>query len=211
MKKISIILMAKKMKFPYFLRYRPSFINWRLGALSVIFLLNISPSFSADSDVKNASLEDVDSVGVSYPQSTASDGSDDDTTALSDGAEATGVNALGIGVNAIDSDNLAIALGNRAQGSGPYSTVLGYNATATGNFGTVLGYNATATGNFATALGYNATASNEYAIALGTGATASAYAATVVGYNARALNSNAAALGNGAAASGYASIALGLI
>ena len=149
--------------------------------------------------------------------------SGNDAIALGFITNASGENAVTIGVRSFATGKSASAYGSNTKASGDYSTAIGVVANTTGYSSTALGHRAKAEGHGSTALGsyswskgggsaalgYQARAIGSTSIAIGPISTSSAEDAIALGVGANASGMSSIAIGESTKAEGYNSVALG--
>ena len=117
------------------------------------------------------------------------------------GAKALGLKSVALGYYAQAEKQFSTAVGWSADAKGDDSTAYGYKAIADGLSSTALGNGAEGHGRWSTAVGSLAIAGKESSTALGQGANALGISSTAVGYGAKALVDGSIVLGSGSIAS----------
>ena len=129
---------------------------------------------------------------------------------VGDGASAEGKQSTAVGHGAQANEEYSTALGNEAEAQGLWSTAVGWRAIAKGGNSTALGFAVQAIGDFSTALGYETKTEGDGATALGWRAEANGESSTALGFAARAEKDYSTALGFLSKAKGKWSTALGV-
>ena len=131
------------------------------------------------------------------------------TTAVGQGATATGLRATAFGQSANASRDDTTAIGRIATALGVSSTAVGHNTRASGDGATAVGQFAYATANGATAVGQGTNAIGVRSTVVGQSAKSTLGNAVAIGHGAQTLGANSSVVGKGASASERDSVAIG--
>ncbi|ALN90760.1 YadA-like family protein [Lysobacter gummosus] len=126
-----------------------------------------------------------------------------------EGATATGANAVACGTGATASGDSSSAIGVGSIASGTGASAIGSGSTASGEQSSAIGAGATASADFSSAYGMGSTASGAGALVVGVGGTASGDQSAAFGTGANATGANSNAIGDGSTASADFATAVG--
>jgi len=132
------------------------------------------------------------------------------STAIGNGATATGVSDIAIGRGANTAGGNTIAMGYNAKADKDYALSLGGGSSATATRATAVGTDAVASGDSAVALGTRAAASTGSSVAIGNSASVTIGSfSNAIGANAKVTSNNSNAVGNSSVASAVGTNAFG--
>jgi YadA-like protein/trimeric autotransporter adhesin len=191
-------------------------------------------SIGANANFNNATGIFSTAMGAGATQATGPDSSGNYSIAIGGGdgvggvgANASGAQAIAVGLSSVASGVNSVAIGSHstasggnsiamsadagfaATASGAFSTVIGDNSSATNTEGLSVGTNLTNTGAFATNVGNNNSVTGADASAFGVGNSVSGNSAGAFGAFNTASGANSYAIGNGAAATNTNALAIG--
>ncbi|MCA8239762.1 ESPR-type extended signal peptide-containing protein [Burkholderia sp. AU32262] len=146
---------------------------------------------------------------LSYEAGTGANASGNNAVAVGVNSAATQLSATALGYAASATAGRAIAIGSTSSASGEYAVAVGTLSNASGEQSLAIGTSTRATDTGSVALGNGAQTTGTNATAVGRLATAGAVNATVLGGSATATGDNAIAIGQSTKASGQSAIGIG--